>query len=210
MTFVANGYARIRLTQYTYWYIIITSKFLLVHKMTSPFALTVSYPYVIISGVSVITPELMKSVSAELKSMYHNSGKSDDIKGDDGAVKRVVIVPYETQLYDLSLIADKTSDHMQRLGINATDSIFSFRLKALVIPSKGSIVEVAKGAPVYSTHPDYSERRSIPLTRNQKVTVSSSNRGFYNDYHAEDGIGWHPAEIRWVGAGGYYKWIKQH
>lgn len=173
--------------------------------MSSPFTLIVDYPYVIISGASIITPDLMSEVSLELKKMYHNSGRHEDVTGDDGVTRRVVFVPYEAQLYDLSRIAEKASDHMLRLGINATDSIFSFRLKSLFLPSKGAVVEVAKGAQVRSCHPDYSGGRSIPLTRNQKVTVSMSNKGYYNDWHAEDGVGWHPAEISWIGSGGYFK-----
>lgn len=169
--------------------------------------LVVDYPYVIISGVSAIDHTVMSSVASKLMEMYDQSGEHIDVPNENGSVNRKIIKPYSSSLYDLHCIAEKTANHMKGNNLGQVDSIFSFSLKPIVLPEKNSEFILKKGTPVRSTHPSYANRKSIPIARDQKVVLHSVSKGHYNDYKAEDGIGWNSGRLTWAGTGGYWKWV---
>lgn len=155
-----------------------------------------------------ITPELMLNLSIQLLQEYKDSGEHEDVpsvneKGEK-VIKRVISKYYDSTLYDLSRKAEKALEWMLLHDIQEAVSVFGFygsAINDLDLPGPGGMFEVPRGVRVYSTHPKVTRKGALSKRR-QRVCVHAVYSGYYVDKE------WRSGGIRWVGEGGYWRWVE--
>lgn len=105
---------------------------------------------------------------------------------------------------DLSEIALECAQWMEGRGIAVLAHVGPFHS---FVPKRGDRVRIKKGSIVFSTAPGI-DRQGVVTQRAQLVTVHDADRGYFSSdgYRGSDGDRLRQGQVRWAGAGGYWRW----
>jgi len=154
-----------------------------------------------------ITPMLLMQLSEELLGDYKASGSHEDKPDDEGRLVRTVTKSYDSLLYELSRRAKEAAVEMEKAGIESAQHFWGFTTCPPLQLKKGDKLTIPKGVTVSSTAPASQGNFPRVSSRAQSVTVHGASSGFYSDWSASDHGPWCPGQVRWAGAGGYWRWV---